>query len=89
MSPEELLNFTTTALWLTVILSLPSVIVATSVGLLVALFQALTSIQEQTLPFGVKLFATIFVLYLTMRWIGAELFRFALDIFSNIHKLVI
>ncbi len=88
MSPEELLHFTTTALWLVVILSFPSVVIATVVGLIVALIQALTSIQEQTLPFGVKLFATVFVLYLTMRWVGTEIFRFTLDIFSNIHKLV-
>ena len=88
MSPEELLHFTTTALWLVVVLSFPSVVIATIVGLIVALIQALTSIQEQTLPFGVKLFATVFVLYLTMRWIGMELFRFAIDIFTNFHKLV-
>ncbi|HGJ5877923.1 MAG TPA: EscS/YscS/HrcS family type III secretion system export apparatus protein, partial [Arsenophonus nasoniae] len=43
------------ALYLILIFSLLPVIVATIIGLLVGLFQTVTQLQEQTLPFGLKL----------------------------------
>ena len=54
---DELIYAGNKALQLTLILSLPPVIVATLVGLLIGLFQTVTQIQEQTLPFGIKLVA--------------------------------
>ena len=45
------------ALMLVLLLSLPPIIVATAVGMLVSLLQALTQIQEQTLSFVPKLAA--------------------------------
>lgn len=43
------------ALYLVLILSGWPTIVATIIGLLVGLFQTVTQLQEQTLPFGIKL----------------------------------
>ena len=54
-------------------LSLVPIIVATVVGLLVSLLQALTQIQEQTLGFAVKLIAISITIMLASSWIGAEL----------------
>ncbi len=82
MDPSELVNFLTKALYLTLWLSLPPIIVASVVGTLFSLFQALTQIQEQTLSFGVKLVATMVTLVLTARWIGGELFNYTLAIFD-------
>lgn len=45
------------ALYMVLILSSVPVIVATVVGIVVALLQAITHIREQTLPFGIKLLA--------------------------------
>lgn len=45
------------ALYMVLILSSVPVIVATVVGIVVALLQAITHIGEQTLPFGIKLLA--------------------------------
>ncbi|SUC25230.1 type III secretion system protein SpaQ [Providencia rustigianii] len=50
------------AMLLIVILSAIPVIVATVVGLLVGLLQTVTQLQEQTLPFGIKLLAVFWLL---------------------------
>jgi type III secretion protein S len=82
MDPADLVNFLTKALYLVLWLSLPPIIVASIVGTLFSLFQALTQIQEQTLSFGVKLVATMVTLMLTARWIGGELYNYTLAVFD-------
>nr|CAE53694.1 putative HrcS [Pseudomonas fluorescens] len=58
---------------LVVLLSAPPLIVAVIVGVLTSLVQALMQIQDQTLPFGIKLVAVGLTLLVTGRWIGVEL----------------
>ncbi|MFO2462324.1 type III secretion system export apparatus subunit SctS [Pseudomonas sp. 15FMM2] len=60
---------------LVVILSAPPLIVAVIVGVLTSLVQALMQVQDQTLPFGIKLVAVGVTLALTGRWIGIELIK--------------
>ena len=60
---------------LVVMLSAPPLIVAVVVGVLTSLIQALMQIQDQTLPFGIKLVAVGITLALTGRWIGVELIQ--------------
>ena len=60
---------------LVVVLSAPPLIVAVLVGVLTSLVQALMQIQDQTLPFGIKLVAVGVTLILTGRWIGVELIQ--------------
>jgi len=67
---------------------LPPIIVASLVGILFSLIQALTQIQEQTLSFGVKLIAVGATLYLTSRWIGGEIFNYALSLFDTFPLIV-
>jgi type III secretion protein S len=66
--------------------SLPAIAVATVVGVLVSLVQALTQIQDQTLPFGIKLVAVFLALFLTVRWVGSEVLNFAILIFDSFYK---
>src|SRR5262249_40695659 len=75
------------ALTLTLVLSLPPIIVATVVGIVVSLLQALTQIQEQTLSFAVKLICVTLVLNGTAGWFGGELVRYTQRIFDNIGKM--
>lgn len=58
---------------LVVVLTVPPLIVAVIVGVLTSLIQALMQIQDQTLPFGIKLVAVGITLVVTGRWIGLEL----------------
>ena len=61
------------ALLLTVILSAPPLIIAVIVGVLTSLLQALLQLQDQALPFALKLVAVGVTLLLTARWISLEL----------------
>jgi len=74
---DELIYAGNKALQLVLALSLGPVAVATIVGLLVGLFQTVTQIQEQTLPFGIKLIAVILCLYLMSGWIGERVVNYA------------
>lgn len=69
-------------LMLSLILSLPVVLIASVVGLLFSMFQALTQIQEQTLAFAVKLVFVMGALYITADWMATKVFRFALLLFD-------
>ena len=53
-------------LWIAFMISLPVLSVALVTGLVVGLFQALTSIQEMTLTFVPKLAAIVIVFWATM-----------------------
>ncbi|MDQ0738430.1 type III secretion system export apparatus subunit SctS [Pseudomonas sp. W4I3] len=60
---------------LVVVLTAPPLIVAVVVGVLTSLVQALMQVQDQTLPFGIKLVAVGVTLIMTGRWIGLELIQ--------------
>ncbi len=88
MELADLVTFVIQALLLVLILSLPPIVVASVVGILFSLVQALTQIQEQTLSFGVKLVAVGLTLYLTARWMGGEIFNYTVMIFEQFPDLV-
>lgn len=61
------------ALWVAFVISIPILSVALASGLIVGLFQALTSIQEMTLTFVPKLAAIIAVFWVTMAFMSETL----------------
>jgi type III secretion protein S len=77
---DELIYAGNKALQLTLLLSIFPVLVATVVGLIVGLFQTVTQIQEQTLPFGIKLISVILCMYLLSGWIGEHLMNYAREV---------
>jgi len=77
---NNLLFASNQALYLIVVLSAIPIAVATAVGLLVALVQAVTHLQEQTLPFGLKLLAVCLCIYMMSGWLGARLLDFGDEI---------
>lgn len=87
MDQAELVSILGKALYLTLWLSLPPIIVASVVGTLFSLFQALTQIQEQTLSFAVKLIAVMATLAMTARWVGGELYNYTMLVFQTIPML--
>jgi type III secretion protein S len=88
MSTSETINFIVQALYLSLALSMPTIVVASVVGTLFSLFQALTQIQEQTLSFAIKLVAVGLTLYLTASWMGTEMYNFTLAVFTDFPRLV-
>ena len=83
MSEAQILDYAKTCLVLVLRLSLIPIIVATVIGILVSLLQALTQIQEQTLGFAVKLIAISLTLLVCATWIGSSLLLYTQDIFSH------
>lgn len=73
------------ALLLILILSGPPIVFASIIGLFVAIFQAATQIQEQTLAFAVKLVAVMATILFMGGWLGGLIFQFANHIFSNFY----
>jgi type III secretion protein S len=84
MDQAEFLSVLMKAMYLTLWLSLPPIIVASVVGTLFSLVQTLTQIQEQTLSFAIKLIAVMATLALTARWIGGELYNYTLLVFDAV-----
>jgi type III secretion protein S len=66
---------------------MPPIIVASIVGLLLSLFQAVTQLQEQTLSFGVKLVAVILTIFMMRGMLGGELLAFGDELFSRFHLM--
>lgn len=61
------------AMLMVVMLSAPPLVVAVIVGIIVSLLQAVMQLQDQTLPFAIKLVAVGATLALSGRWIGTQL----------------
>lgn len=74
------------ALLLILILSGPPIIIASVLGLFVAIFQAATQIQEQTLSFAIKLVAVMLTIMFMGGWLGGYIYQFAHKIFTNFYK---
>lgn len=70
-------------LYLILLLSAPPIIISMVFGLLVAIVQAATQIQEQTLSFTVKLVAVILTLMIMGSWTGNQIMQYAQNIFFN------
>lgn len=69
----ETIAFFQKGLMLVIWLSLPPLIVAVVAGVLVSLIQTVLSMQDQSIPFAVKLFAVGAVLAMTGRWMALQL----------------
>ena len=76
MTETMLLDLAQEGLYLALLLSLPAVVAALLVGLVVGLFQAATRLQEQTLSVVPRLVAVFAVLLLAGGWMGAQLLRY-------------
>lgn len=74
------------AILLILILSGPPIILASVVGLFVAIFQAATQIQEQTLSFAIKLVVVMATVLFMGGWLGSMIYQFAIKIFTNFYK---
>jgi len=75
---------TSGALLLVFWLSLPALVVATAVGLLVGLVQSITQIQDQALPYAVKIIGVALTLMVAVPWGSHEVARFLDQAFAYI-----
>jgi type III secretion protein S len=86
MFQAEVVQLAYRALLLILILSGPPILISMIFGLTVAIFQAATQIQEQTLSFTIKLVAVIFTLFIMGGFLAGQIVQFANAIFLNFYK---
>lgn len=86
MDQSIIVELSSQAMTMVLLLSLPSILLATLVGLGVSLLQALTQVQEQTLSFAVRLICITLVIMISAHWMGTELVRYMESIFNLIKQ---
>jgi flagellar biosynthesis protein FliQ len=85
---HHLTFITQEALYLTLIVSGPPIVLSLAVGLFISVFQATTQIQEQTLTFAPKLVVVFGVLAMGGTWIGSQLLRFTFQLFDRFPEMI-
>lgn len=88
MLDANVIRLTIDALWLVLILSAPPIIAASVVGILVAVVQAATQIQEQTLQYTLKFFAIVITIFATASLLSGSLYVFSDRVFSEFWTMV-
>lgn len=73
MDGGQVLDIARDGIWVMIIVSAPMMIVGLVVGVIIALFQALTQIQEMTLVFVPKIIAIFVVMLLALPFMGATM----------------
>ena len=73
MNDALVLDVAREGIWVLILMSSPMMIAGLVVGVVIALFQALTQIQEMTLVFVPKIIAIFAVLMMALPFMGATL----------------
>ena len=81
------LDYASQCLYLVLMVALPPIIIASAIGIVLSLIQAVTQLQEQTLVFGVKLLAVSGTLFVLGGWMSSAILQFAEGIFSRFYLL--
>lgn len=83
MTEGQVLDVAKEAIYTIIICSAPMLIISLVVGLIVSIFQTVTSIQEQTLTFVPKIIAVFVGLMIFGSWILTNLTEFMTTLWSN------
>lgn len=84
MNAAETLDFARDGVWLMLSMAAPIMIIGLAVGLAIALFQALTQIQEMTLVFVPKIIAIFVSLIIFLPLMGALMDSYMTRVFERI-----
>ena len=88
MTPEFVVSFAKEAIILTILLSMPMLLLGLIVGLIVAIFQAVTQVQEMTLMFVPKIIAVFLGLLFASPWMLDKITIFTTKIIENIPNYI-
>ena len=84
MNESDALDIVQSTIWTVILAAGPAVTAAMVVGIAIALFQALTQVQEVTLTFIPKIITILVVTALTGTFIGAQIFFFTEEVYGRI-----
>ena len=88
MTTETVMDITQETLWTIITLAAPILLVTLIVGLIVSIFQTVTSIQEQTLTFVPKILAVFLMLILLGGWMLNKITSFMEVLWSNFGEYI-
>lgn len=88
MSPEVFVDILSNALFLVIILVSAVIVPSLLVGLVVAVFQAATSINEQTLSFLPRLIVTLLALIMGGHWLVRTLMDYTIRLINSIPSVL-
>lgn len=83
MTDDRYLTVMENALWTVLLISSPALLIAIVIGFGVGLLQALTQIQDQTLPQAVKLIAVLVVLIVTGPLLAGQIVNLTNQLLDN------
>jgi len=89
MGPEIYIDILGDALLLVIILVSAIILPSLAIGLLVAVFQAATSINEQTLSFLPRLIVTLLALIMGGHWLVQKLMDYSIRLIGNIPSVIV
>ena len=88
MNPEFAIELLKNMIYQALALAAPILLTAMVIGLAISLFQAVTSIHEQTLAFVPKALAVVGVLLLLLPWIVRSLIEFTTAVIQKMPQMV-
>ncbi|MBB1318205.1 flagellar biosynthesis protein FliQ [Shewanella sp. SR43-4] len=88
MSPESLIDIFREALSIIVLIVSAIILPGLFIGLIVAVFQAATSINEQTLSFLPRLLVTLFALMFLGHWLVQTMMDFFYEMVNLIPQVI-
>ena len=88
MTPEVAVDLFRDALWLTTLMVAVVVVPSLLVGLVVAMFQAATQINEQTLSFLPRLLVMLITLIIAGPWLVQKFMEYITTLYTNIPQLI-
>jgi flagellar biosynthesis protein FliQ len=87
MNESTVIDLAREAVYVALLLAAPALAVGMIVGIAVAIFQAVTSVQEQTMTLVPKLFCVCLTLLAIMPWMLSTLLEFTRRMFGGISSL--
>ena len=88
MSETQLLTLMMSAIRVVLMTAAPPLLVGLTVGLLVSIFQTVTSIQDATLTFVPKIIAIFFAIMLFGPFMMSNLLTFMRELYLNMHLYI-
>lgn len=88
MTTGDVVDIASQAIWIIIECATPLLLVSLIVGLIISIFQTVTSIQEQTLTFVPKILTMFLMIILTGDWILNNILSFIQDLWSKFGDFV-
>ena len=83
MTAEVIVDIARDAIWTIIKCSAPMLLISLVIGLIISIFQTVTSIQEQTLTFVPKFIAIMAIVIIAGNWILTQLSEYIIELLNS------